>query len=571
MSSHIIKINGPLVVCNHPEQFSMSERLSVGESGLIGEVIRLESGMVAVQVYEDTTGLKLGEDVQGTGASLSVELGPGLLGSIFDGVQRPLQKIEALSGSYIKRGIQIDALDRDKQWLFEPVVKAGDRLSAGSIIGQVQESDAICHRILMPPDCGGELLEIREAGQYRLDEPIASIKLKSGALKDVFMFHSWPVRSKRPIIKRLIPTEPLITGQRIIDTFFPISKGGTAAIPGGFGTGKTVTQHNLAKWCDADVIVYVGCGERGNEMTGVIKEFPRLIDPRSGHALIERTVMIANTSDMPVAAREASIYTGITIAEYFRDQGFDVALMADSTSRWAEALREISGRLEEMPAEEGFPAYLPTRMAEFYERAGRVRTLAGATGSVSAIGSISPPGGDFSEPVTVHTRRFVKCYWALDKELANARFYPAIHPLDSYSEYGEELKAWWSAVDPQWQRNREQIMEIMHRADKLAQVVRIMGEEGLPEHQRKILLVDRLIRDAFLQQSAFSDNDCYATPEKQVRLLSLICRVAGALLADQRPVDELAAAYRISDLIRLKDEVPSESVEEMDDWEIVHA
>lgn len=408
MLAKITRISGPVVNCDHPENFAMGDRVTVGEIGLIGEVIKIVPDHCSIQVYEDTTGLTTGETVTGSGAALSVELGPGLLANIYDGIQRPLQRILEESGDFISRGIDIPALDRNRPWLFEPAQQKGVFLNGGDVLGYVQETDAIRHSILLPPEDCGELVDIADEAEYTLSDPIARIRRKDGQEKDLFLFHHWPVRIKRPTLQRLKPSLPLITGQRMIDTLFPIAKGGTAAMPGGFGTGKTVTQHNLAKWCDADVIVYIGCGERGNEMIGLLTDFPKLMDPRTEHPLIERTVMIANTSNMPVAAREASIYTGITIAEYFRDQGLDVALMADSTSRWAEALREISGRLEEMPAEEGFPAYLPSRTAEFYERAGRMQTLCGKIGSISAIGAISPPGGDFSEPVTMHTQRFVK-------------------------------------------------------------------------------------------------------------------------------------------------------------------
>jgi len=545
----------------------MGERVDVGKAGIVGEVIRITPENVVLQVYEDTAGLCVGESVLASGAPLSVELGPGLVGTIYDGIQRPLEQLFHECGNFTICGSSIPALDRSHSWPFEPVAEEGAELQAGAVIGQVQETPAILHHILLPPDVDGRLTWLAQAGSYKVDEVIGRIRLSSGDERELFLHQYWPVRRKRPVAARLTPGVPLITGQRVIDTFFPIAKGGTAAIPGGFGTGKTVTQHNLAKWCDADIIVYIGCGERGNEMAGVLMEFPHLQDPKSGRPLIERTILIANTSNMPVAAREASIYTGITIAEYFRDQGMDVALMADSTSRWAEALREISGRLEEMPAEEGFPAYLPTRVAEFYERAGRVKALGGSEGSVSAIGAVSPPGGDFSEPVTLHTQRFVKAYWALDKALANARFFPAIHPLESYSEYDEDLADWWTEFDPEWLENRHEAMHILMEAERLKRIVRIMGEDGLSQEHRKVLLAEYLIREGFLQQSAFQAKDRYASPQKQTGLLKAIMRTIRAIRGDAAPVSEMAAKYRLDALVRLKEEVASEDAQQLAEWE----
>lgn len=566
MSARITRISGPLVVCDHAEQFAMGDRVRVGEAGLVGEVIRLVSSDCFLQVYEETTGLRTGEPVTGTGMPLAVELGPGLLTTIFDGIQRPLALIQEQAGAYICKGVEVSPLSRQKRWWFEPQQQQDARVLGGAILGQVQETSAVCHKILLPVDCQGQLIQIVEPGEYSLEEPIARILTDQGEERPIYLYQRWPVRVKRPVQRRLIPDQPLVTGQRIIDTLFPIVKGGTAAMPGGFGTGKTVTQHNLAKWCDADVIIYIGCGERGNEITGVLTDFPKLQDPKTGHPLIERTVMIANTSNMPVAAREASIYTGITIAEYFRDQGLDVALMADSTSRWAEALREISGRLEEMPAEEGFPAYLPTRTAEFYERAGKVLTLADETGSVTAIGAVSPPGGDFSEPVTLHTQRFVKAYWVLDKNLAYARFFPAIHPLDSYSEYGPDLASWWSEIAPDWQSDREQLLNLLMQADKLKSMVRIMGEEGLSDQQRKILIAERLIKEGFLQQSAFSPKDRFASPEKQACLLKVMMQRVRTLLQDESPLQEFLSKFQLDELIRLKDRYASDELDELLSW-----
>jgi len=544
----------------------MGDQVTVGEMHLIGEVIRILPDCCVLQVYEETGGLKIGEPVHSSGAPFSVELGPGLLRMIYDGIQRPLSLLQEQYGDFIGCGAEVPSLDRNKSWLFEPELDAGTEVTGGAVLGRVRETESIEHRILLPPNVHGTLIRIAEKGEYALPDPIGTIRMPAGGEQQIYMHHRWPVRQKRPVQQRLAPGRPLMTGQRLIDTFFPIAKGGTAAIPGGFGTGKTVTQHNLAKWCDADIIVYIGCGERGNEMTGVVTDFPKLIDPVTGNPLIDRTIMIANTSNMPVAAREASIYTGITIAEYFRDQGYDVALMADSTSRWAEALREISGRLEEMPAEEGFPAYLPSRTAEFYERAGNVITLSGHEGSVSAIGAVSPPGGDFSEPVTQHTQRFVKAYWALDKSMANARFFPAINPMESYSEYAHELSGWWRKLDKNWLEHRNQAMNLLQEAEQLKQIVRIMGEEGLPDEQRKVLLADRLIREGFLQQSAFSEKDRYASPEKQALLLALIMRTIAAIQGDDALFSELPARHHTEQIIRLKDEVGSDEVEVLRQW-----
>jgi len=567
MSAQIIRINGPVVSCDHPEVFTMGERVAVGNVALVGEVIRLTTNQCNIQVYEDTTNLRIGEPVASTGSPLIVELGPGLLTTIYDGIQRPLTAIKDQSGAFIERGAQAAALSRHQKWTFEPRQKIGTRLCSGAILGVVQETSAIRHKILLPPSVEGVLTHIVDKGEYTLEDPIARIDKPDGQEQNIYLYHRWPVRTKRPVQKRMIADIPLITGQRIIDTLFPITKGGAAAMPGGFGTGKTVTQHNLAKWCDADVIVYIGCGERGNEMTGVLSDFPQLVDPRTGHPLIERTVMIANTSNMPVAAREASIYTGITIAEYFRDQGLDVALLADSTSRWAEALREISGRLEEMPAEDGFPAYLPTRTAEFYERAGKVRTLSNDIGSVTSIGAVSPPGGDFSEPVTLHTQRFVRAFWVLDKTLASARFFPAIHPLDSYSEYSAELGHWWGEISPQWQQDRDKLLTLLMEADKLKGIIRIMGEEGLSDHQRKMLLADRVIKEGFLQQSAFSPKDRHASPQKQALMLNVIIQQIRIMLEDDCPAEEVVDKFKLDDLIRLKDEVGSDETDKILAWQ----
>jgi V/A-type H+-transporting ATPase subunit A len=483
-----------------------------------------------------------------------VELGPGLVTSVIDGIQRPLERLQELAGDFIDRGVAAPRLDRDHQWEFVPRLEKGETVHGGDIIGVVEETPLLEHRVMVPPGVSGTLKEIRR-GAFTVDEPVATVSGDEGYIP-ILMRQQWEVRRPRPVAERLAPAAPLLTGQRVIDVFFPISKGGTAAIPGGFGTGKTVTQNNLAKWCDADLIVYIGCGERGNEMTGVLTDFPNLKDPRSGHPLIKRTILVANTSNMPVAAREASIYTGVAIAEYFRDMGYHVAVMADSTSRWAEALREISGRLEEMPAEEGFPAYLATRLAEFYERAGRVRTLAGDEGSITIIGAVSPPGGDFSEPVTQHTKRFVRCFWSLDKELASARFFPAINAIDSYSEYDEAVAGWWQET------SGENLIDLRDRArhylredSSLQKIVRLIGEDALPDEQRMIVMAARLIKEGFLQQDAFHEVDMYALPEKQLKMLKAIlrfCDMGMVLVRKGIPAYRLRELGAWRDLQRMK-------------------
>ncbi|WP_042697114.1 ATP synthase subunit A [Thermococcus sp. PK] len=521
----IIRVTGPLVVADEMRGSRMYEVVRVGELGLIGEIIRLEGDKAVIQVYEETAGVKPGEPVVGTGASLSVELGPGLLTSIYDGIQRPLEILREKSGDFIGRGITAPALPRDKKWHFTPKVKVGDKVVSGDIIGVVPETSIIEHKIMVPPGIEGEIVEIAEEGEYTIEEVIAKVKTPDGEIKELKMYQRWPVRVKRPYKEKLPPEIPLITGQRTIDTFFPQAKGGTAAIPGPFGSGKTVTQHQLAKWSDAEVVVYIGCGERGNEMTDVLEEFPKLKDPRTGKPLMERTVLIANTSNMPVAAREASIYTGITIAEYFRDMGYNVALMADSTSRWAEALREISGRLEEMPGEEGYPAYLASKIAEFYERAGRVKTLGSddRIGSVSVIGAVSPPGGDLSDPVVQNTLRVVKVFWALDADLARRRHFPAINWLTSYSLYVDSIKDWWHKnVDPEWKAMRDEAMALLQKESELEEIVRIVGPDALPERERAILLVARMIREDYLQQDAFHEVDTYCSPKKQITMMRVI-------------------------------------------------
>jgi V/A-type H+-transporting ATPase subunit A len=559
-------VSGSVVKAKGMLGFTMMESVEVGEERLIGEVIALDGDAATLQVYEETTGLKPGAPVYGTGLPLSVELGPGLINNILDGIQRPLGQMKLL-GDFIGRGTKVPALDRKKKWPFRAKAKIGDGVHGGDVLGVVQETALVEHRILVPPGVSGEVTWVAADGDYSVDETIAKTKSGKGE-EELRMYHRWPVRRARPIKERLVPYAPLITGQRVIDTFFPIAKGGTAAIPGGFGTGKTVTQHQLAKWADADIIIYIGCGERGNEMTEVLVDFPQLIDPKSGHPLMERTILVANTSNMPVAAREASIYTGITMAEYYRDMGYHVALMADSTSRWAEALREISGRLEEMPAEEGFPAYLPSRLAEFYERAGYVKALGGEEGSISVVGAVSPPGGDFSEPVTQHTKRFVRCFWALDKDLASARHFPAISWMDSYTGYLDGVGKWWKEkVASDWQELHDEAMEILHREDRLQQIVKLVGPDALPDDQRLILLTANILKEGFLQQNALDEVDTYAVPEKQVKLLRAIIgfhRQAAAVIQKGRPVVTVRELPIIPKLLRLKSTVPNDRAEELD-------
>jgi V/A-type H+/Na+-transporting ATPase subunit A len=519
--SVVTRVSGPIVTATGMHDASMYEVVQVGELGLVGEIVRLVGDRATIQVYEDTTMLKPGAPIVRTGAPLSVWLGPGLLGNIYDGIQRPLPGIQAHSGAWIARGEKVDPLDTAKRWPFVPVVKAGQAVAAGQTLGEVQESTLVKHKIMVPPEVTGTVKSIVAAGDYAITDIVVVIETADGP-KELSMIQKWPVRTPRPIRERLRIGQPLVTGQRIIDTFFPIGKGGTAAIPGGFGTGKTITQHQLAKWSDAEIIVYIGCGERGNEMTEVLREFPEIMDPRSGRPLMERTILIANTSNMPVAAREVSIYTGITLAEYYRDMGMNVAVFADSTSRWAEALRELAARLEEMPAEEGFPASLPTRLAQFYERGGAVRTLADQPGSVSIVGAVSPPGGDFSEPVTQHTRRFIRCFWALDTVLANARHYPSINWLQSYSEYIEDVFMWWEKIAADWNEMRTEAMTVLQREDRLQQIVKLVGPDVLPDTQRLILFISEIFKDGFLTQSAFDDKDAYCSPERQVALLRVI-------------------------------------------------
>jgi len=557
----VIWVNGPVVRARGSRQVGMMDVVEVGAEHLIAEVIGLMDDLLTLQVYEETAGLKPGAPVFGTGHPLTVELGPGLLRSIFDGIQRPLPVLELRSGAFIGRGIKTTPLYRRQPWAFTPTATVGSQLSGGAILGTVPETELLEHRVLLPPTVSGELLWLAPPGDYTLTEPVARVRTPAGREVPITMLQFWSVRRPRPVQRRIPPAELLTTGLRVLDTFFPLARGGTAATPGGFGAGKTLTQHSIAKWSDADIVIYVGCGERGNEMTQVLQEFPQLSDPRSGKPLLERTVLIANTSNMPVAAREASIYTGVTIAEYYRDMGYNVALMADSTSRWAEALREISGRLEEMPAEEGYPAYLGARLAEFYERAGQVITLNGARGSVSLIGAVSPPGNDFSEPVTQNTRRFVRCFWALDKSLAAARHYPAINWLESYSEYVEDLAPWWEAQGfAEWHTLRAQALGILQAESRLQQIVKLVGADALPDEQRLTLDTARLLREGFLQQNALDPVDASTPLGKQLAMLAAILHVherAAAIVARGCPTELLRALPGMSKLLRMKTAVPN--------------
>ena len=560
-------VNGPVLRASGILDATMLEMVEVGQEHMVGEIIGLQGSTATIQVYEETSGLKPGEPVYGTGAPLSVQLGPGLMGGVFDGVQRPLAALAAQGGAFIGRGVRVDALDQDKRWPVQMQVQEGDEVAGGQVYALVPETPLIEHRLMVPPHVRGTVAWAARSGPHAVQDEMLRVRTKAGEVP-VFMMQHWPVREARPYARRLIPREPLITGQRVIDTFFPLAKGGAAAIPGGFGAGKTVTQHQLAKWSDADVIVYIGCGERGNEITQVLEEFPQLVDPNSGHALMERTILIANTSNMPVAAREASIYTGLTMAEYYRDMGYHVALMADSTSRWAEALREISGRLEEMPAEEGFPAYLPARLAGFYERGGHVQTLGGAPGSLSVVGAVSPPGADFSEPVTQHTKRFIRCFWVLDKDLADARHFPAVNWLESYSEYLPEVHAWWRenhGLD--WRGLHDEALSILHREASLQQIVRLVGADALPDEERLVLEVARILRVGYLQQSSLDEVDTYASAAKQYRMLDLIItfyRRAKVVIACHCPMYQIRRLPVINTFLRMKQTVSNQEVDSLD-------
>lgn len=557
----IYGINGPVVRVKGNARLKMLEMVLVGHEKLIGEVIRVDQNEAIVQVYEYTAGLKPGEPVIATGKPLSVMLGPGIIGNIFDGIQRPLVTVRQKSGEFIHRGMSVSQLDTGKKWPVEILVRQGETVGPGTRLAKVAETDAVAHYVLVPPDVSGIVVETAKNGEYTLLEPI--VKINTGkAEKELTMLQQWPVRQPRPYRKRMELTEPLVTGQRVIDTLFPVAKGGAAAIPGGFGTGKTMTQHQLAKWSNADIIVYVGCGERGNEITEVLEDFPKLIDPRTGQPLMNRTILIANTSNMPVAAREASIYTGITLAEYYRDMGYDVALMADSTSRWAEALREISGRLEEMPAEEGFPAYLPSRLSEFYERAGRIENLNETKGSITIIGAVSPQGGDFSEPVTQNTKRFIRCFWALDKQLAYTRHYPAINWITSYSEYFDDCRQWYREnTDDTFIRKRAEVIRLLQEESKLLEIVKLIGSDILPDEQKLVLETAKVIRQGFLQQNAYHEQDTYVPVKKQLGMMETILQLhegSKKLVAQNIPVSVIRATGIFEDVIRMKYTVDNE-------------
>ena len=566
----IFGINGPVVTIKGETDLSMMEMVYVGKEKLIGEVIGLDKKMTTIQVYEETTGLKPGEPVYSTGLPMSVTLGPGIIGNIFDGIERPLPAIEKKFGAFIGKGAQFSPLDTEKKSKVTLKVKVGDTLSGGDIYAECPETPVITHKIMLSPLLSGTVTEVMPDGEYTVNDTVAKIKDKKGNETELTLLQKWPIRNPRPIKKRLPATKPLVTGQRVIDTVFPVAKGGAAAIPGGFGTGKTMTQHQLAKWCDADIIIYVGCGERGNEMTQVLTEFSDITDPKTGRPLLDRTMLIANTSNMPVAAREASIYTGITIAEYYRDMGYDTALMADSTSRWAEALREISGRLEEMPADEGFPAYLPSRLSEFYERSGYTENLNGTEGSITLIGAVSPQGSDFSEPVTQNTKRFTRCFWALDKSLAYARHYPAINWTLSYSEYTGDLANWYrDNVSPDFMKYREELCSLLLEENSLMEIVKLIGADVLPDDQKLVIEIARVIRVGFLQQNAFHADDTFVPLEKQFKMMHVILHLyhrAKEVVARQIPLSKITATGLFDKFTKMKYDVPNSNIEMLDDY-----
>ena len=566
----IYGINGPVVTVKNTDSFEMMEMVHVGKQKLVGEIIGITDDITTIQVYEETTGLKPGDPVEGTGAPMNVLLGPGIIDNIFDGIERPLKAIEEEAGAFINRGSSVSALDDKKLWNVTMKVKVGDKLEGGQIYATLPETPIIEHRLMVPPELSGEVVKVNPNGDYKLFDTVVVIKDDEGVEHNLTLCQQWPIRTSRPVKERLTSSVPLITGQRVIDTLFPIAKGGTAAIPGGFGTGKTMTQHQLAKWCDADIIIYVGCGERGNEMSQVLEEFSELIDPKSQRPMTDRTVLIANTSNMPVAAREASIYTGITLGEYYRDMGYHVAMMADSTSRWAEALREISGRLEEMTAEEGFPAYLPSRLAEFYERGGRAEVLSGGEGSVTLIGAVSPQGSDFSEPVTQNTKRFTRCFWALDKALAYSRHYPAINWMDSYSEYFNDLDPWFREnLGEDFIEYRNRISALLQEESSLMEIVKLIGSDVLPDDQKLVIETARVIRVGFLQQNAFHADDTYVPLEKQKLMMKTILHLhakAKDIVAQNIPLSKILNLGLFDKLTKMKYDIPNSKPEMFDDY-----
>lgn len=566
----IYGINGPIVYLKGNPGFTMNEMVYVGKENLVGEVIGLTSKGTTIQVYEETTGIKPGEIVTGTGAPVSVTLAPGILTNIFDGIERPLSEIAKTGGAYINRGVSVDSLDTEKKWQAHMTVKKGDLVYGGTIIAEVPETPAIVHKVMVPPDKEGYVLDVVSDGEYTINEPLVTIQEPDGTETKLTMTQKWPIRVARPTSRRFPASQPLITGQRILDTLFPLAKGGTAAIPGGFGTGKTMTQHQIAKWSDANIIIYIGCGERGNEMTQVLEEFSELIDPKTGRPLMDRTTLIANTSNMPVAAREASLYAGLTLAEYYRDMGYHVAIMADSTSRWAEALRELSGRLEEMPAEEGFPAYLASKLSAFYERAGMMQNLNGTEGSVTIIGAVSPQGGDFSEPVTQNTKRFVRCFWGLDKSLAYARHFPAISWLTSYSEYLNDLGPWYTEhVDKKFVDYRNRIVYLLSQESSLMEIVKLIGGDVLPDDQKLILEIAKVIRVGFLQQNAFHKDDTCVPMEKQFKMMEVILylyKKSRSLISMGMPMSVLKENPIFDKVIAIKYDVPNDNLAMLDDY-----
>ena len=566
----IYGINGPIVTVRGITSLSMMEMVYVGNSRLVGEVIKIDKDETTIQVYEETSGLTPGEPVCSTGDQISVTLGPGIIRNIFDGIERPLSMLEKQSGSFIGRGSMVPAIDEEALWDVTVTAKVGDYLTGGQIYAYCPETPVITHKIMLSPLEEGEVVQVMPDGKYRVTDTIAKIRKKDGSVKELTLCQKWPIRTPRPVKNRLEANKPLVTGQRVIDTLFPVAKGGCAAIPGGFGTGKTMTQHQLAKWCDADIIIYVGCGERGNEMTQALVEFGEITDPKTGRPLTDRTVLIANTSNMPVAAREASIYTGITLAEYYRDMGYHTALMADSTSRWAEALREISGRLEEMPADEGFPAYLPSRLSKFYERAGYVETLSENEGSVTLIGAVSPQGSDFSEPVTQNTKRFTRCFWALDKALAYARHYPAINWTTSYSEYVNDFSGWFREnAGENFLKYREEICSLLTEESSLMEIVRLIGADVLPDDQKLVIEIARVIRVGFLQQNAFHSEDTYVPIEKQMKMMEVILHlyhVSRKIVAKQVPLSKIVATGLFDKLVKIKYDVPNKNIGMLDGY-----